>query len=298
MILTQWCRCLALTNRLPAVALLVIPFTGIHNALDVNSQKANEKKAQELTQLFNSKYKFEDLLRGDPGAVSLDKQIFALTDEAKIKRRIASILITLGIKDRVYFNYLVQEARKGLENEMPWPSAYDERGRLNKDITPAFIAWCKEQGIDPNDPHYASYRAANPIWLKWCMKRHLNLNNSRYAAYYEIPDGWYDLAAARDPRAYDLLIEGLHSHNLMIAATAAKGLARLQDPRAIDELIATGRRVPGEARYGIAEALLYFSDPKAQAAAEELSDVLEDKKLFGYKRAEAKAKGVKGLFPY
>jgi HEAT repeat protein len=297
-ILTQWSRCSALPKRLPVVALLVILFTGIHNALDVNSQKTNEKKAQELTQLFNSKYKFEDLLRGDPGAVSLDKQIFALTDEAKIKRRIASILITLGIKDRVYFDYLVQEARKGLENEMPWPSAYDERGRLNKDITPAFIAWCKEQGIDPNDPHYASYRAANPIWLKWCMKRHLNLNNSRYAAYYEIPDGWYDLAAARDPRAYDLLIEGLHSHNLMIAATAAKGLAGLQAPRAIDELIATGRRVPGEARYGIAEALLYFSDPKAQAAAEELSDVLEDKKLFDYKRAEAKAKGVKGLFPY
>lgn len=84
----------------------------------------------------------------------------------------------------------------------------------------------------------------------------------------------------------------------MIAATAAKGLARLQDPRAIDELIATGRRVPGEARYGIAEALLYFSDPRAQAAAEEFAAVVEDKKVVEFMRAQAKAKGVKGLFPY
>jgi len=130
------------------------------------------------------------------------------------------------------------------------------------------------------------------------MKRHLNLNNTRYAAYYEIPLPWYDLAAARDPRSYDLLVQGLHSHNFMIAAAAAKGLARLQDPRAIEELIMTGRRVPGEARAGIVEALLYFNDPKAQAGAEQLSDILDNKHLFDIMRENAKKQGVKRLFPY
>ena len=260
--------------------------------------KTNEEKAQELIALENKTHTFEEFLSGNPEVIANEEQIFALTSDARVKRRIASILITLGIKDRVYFDYLVHEAQKGLNNEMPWPSAYDEHGRLNKDATPAFIAWCKKYGLDPKGPHFASYRAANPVWLEWCMKRHLNLNNARYAAYYEIPDGWYDLAAARDPRAYNLLVQGLHSHNLMIAVDAAKGLARLQDPRAVDELIATGRRVPGEARYGIAVALLYFPDPKAQAAAEELSDVLDDKHLFELMREEAKKKGVKGLFPY
>lgn len=258
--------------------------------------KTNDEKAREL--LHNRTHGFEDLVRGDPEAVANAKEIFRLSSDAMVKRRTASVLITLGVKDRIYFEYLVGEAQKGLDNPMPWPSAYDEHGRLNHKITPEFIAWCKKRGLDPNDPKLAAYRAANPVFLEWAMKRHLNLNNSRYAAYYEVPRAWYDLAAARDPRAYDLLVQGLHSHNLMIAAVSAKGLARLQDPRAVDELIAMGRQVPGEARIGIMEALLYFDDSKAQAAAEELSDVLNDKHHFELIRENAKKQGVKGLFPY
>lgn len=279
-----------------AVAIVCIAAIQFAHAQHASRPETRDEKAQEL--LNDRTYTFEDLLNKNPGAIADEKKLFALTSDAKVKRRVASILITLGVKDRAYFDYLVSEAKKGLNNEMPWPSAYDEHGRLNTNATPAFIAWCKKHGIDPNDPHYASYKAADPVWLEWCMRRHLNLNNSRYAAYYEIPDGWYDLAAARDPRAYDLLIQGLHSHNLMIAADAARGLARLQDPRAVDELISTGRRVPGEARGAIADALLYFNDAKAQAAAEELSAVFDNKQLFDFKRQEAKTKGVKGLYPY
>lgn len=260
--------------------------------------KANEEKAQELTKIINSKYTFEDLLSGNPEAVSLDEQIFVLTSDSRTKRRIAGILMSIGVKDRVYFDYLAGEAKQALNNEIPWPSAYDKHGRLNREITPAFIAWCKRHGLDPNDPRNASYRPADPAFLDWCMKRHLNFNDTRYAVYYDIPDPWYDLAAARDPRAYDLLIQGLHSHNLMIAALAAKGLARLQDPRAVDELIATGKRVPGEARAAIAQALLYFPGEKAQAAAEAFAEVLENKKSFEFMQQDAKTKGAKGLFPY
>jgi PBS lyase HEAT-like repeat-containing protein len=259
--------------------------------------KTNDEKAREL--LDNKEHTFEDLLRGEPKAVANAKEIFRLSSDAMVKRRTAGVLITVGVTDRIYFEYLVSEAKKALDNPMPWPTAYDDHGRINQNVTPAFIAWCKKQGIDDaNDPKLAAYRASDPVFLEWTMKRHLNLNNTRYAAYYEIPIPWYDLAAARDPRAYDLLVQGLHSHNLMIASVAAKGLAKLQDPRAIDVLITVGRRVPGEARAGIMEALLYFDDPKAQAAAEELADVLDNKHLFELIRANAKKYGVKGLFPY
>jgi hypothetical protein len=60
--------------------------------------------------------------------------------------------------------------------------------------------------------------------------------------FYEMPISWYYFAAAGDPRPYDLLVKGLHFQNLAIAAMAAQGLAKLQDPRAINELIVVGPR--------------------------------------------------------
>ncbi len=268
------------------------------DAQQPDKAKTNDERAQELITLNNKNHTFEEFLHGNPETVANAKEIFRLSSDAVIKRRIASVLIYLGVTEQAYFDYLVSEARKGLDNPMPWPTAYDEHGRTNQEITPEYAAWCKKHEVDPNDPKHVAYRASDPKFLEWAMERHLNLNNTRYEAYYEIPLAWYDLAAARDPRAYDLLVQGLHSHNLMIAAVAAKGLAKLQDPRSIKELIATGRRVPGEARVGIMEALLYFDDSKAQAAAEELSDVLNDKHHFELIRENAKKQGVKGLFPY
>jgi HEAT repeat protein len=269
------------------------------NSQETSRPKSNDEKVDELTRLINSKYTFEDLLNGNPEAVAIDEQVFALTSDPKVKRRIASILLSIGVKDRAYLDYLSRAAEEALSNEMPWPGLYDEHGRLNqKADNPAFVEWCKKHGLDPSDEKLRAYRAANPVFLEWCIEHKLSAQDQRARAYYEIPVPWYDLAAARDPRAYDLLIRGLHSRNLMIAATAAKGLARLQDPKAIDELIATGRRVPGEARGGIAQALLYFPDPKAQAAADELSDVWEDRKIWDMLRQEARSKGVKALFDY
>ena len=81
----------------------------------------------------------------------------------------------------------------------------------------------------------------------------------------------------------------------MIVGLAAKGLARLQDPRAIDDLIATGRRVGGLGRYSIGLSLLYFPDPRAQTVAEEF---IKDKKMLEQDRKEMQTKGVMGLFPY
>jgi hypothetical protein len=199
------------------------------------------------------------------------------------------------VKDQVYFDYLASGAKEALNNDMPWPMVYDENGEINDNVTPAFFEWCKKFGLNPDDPKVAPLKGVNSAFLKWCIKHKVHPTEALHDAYYEIPDPWDDLAAASDPRAYDLLIEGIHSHNLMIAGIAARGLARLQDPRAIDELIATGRRVGSEARYYIGVSLLYFSDPKAQAAAEEL---IKDKNRLAIERKEMQTRGLQGLFPY
>jgi hypothetical protein len=226
-----------------------------------------------LQELINDKrYPFEKLLAGDPKAVANSKKIFALADDPERKQRIASILMSLGVKDKIYFDFLANAAKEALTkaSEIPWAMLYDEHGEL------------KEKEL-------------NPAFLKWCRKHNAHPMNVRYAEYYEVPSPWYYLAASGDSRNYDLLVQGLHSQNLMIVGAAAQGLAKLQRPQAIDVLIVTGRSVPGEARYAIAQSLLYFSDARAQAAAEEL---MTDKKMLEIDKHEAQTKGVKGLFQW
>jgi hypothetical protein len=241
-------------------------------------------------------YTFDDLLNRDLGAIADEKRYFARLENPKLKQRVASILLAVGVRDKIYFDYLVVAARKALNDETPWPSLYDEDGEMNTKAThPVFSEWMKRQGLDPSDPKFAALREYNPAFIEWCKKRNLEPNQAQYDAYYLIPEPWYYLAAAGDLRAYYLLIQGLHSHNLMIAANAAKGLAKLQDPRAIPELIKTGRQVPGEARLAIAWSLVFFSDPKAQAAADEL---VTKKELINGWREEVKKNGFKVFFQW
>ena len=230
----------------------------------------DEEMAHEL--INDKRYSFQDLLNKSPGAIANSETVFALTKETQRKQRIASILLSIGVKDRVYFDYLTDEARKALahDHDMPWPLLY------GNDWEP---------------------KGANPAMNEWCEKHNLPFWDMYRVSYYEITGAWYFLAAAGDPRTYDLLVKGLHSPNPMIAAMAAHGLAKLQDPRAIEELIATGRKVPVEARGGIAEALLFFPDPKAQAAANEILPDKE-KNLLEVWRRDIKARGLKVLFPW
>ena len=146
-----------------------------------HSSQSNQRKAQEL--LNNKKYPFQDLLNGKPGAVANAKEIFALSDDPKVKLRMASILLRIGKGEQVHFDYLTEEAKQALEyaNSMPWPMLYDKEGNV-------------------------VLRKANPEFLKWCASHKLDPSDTYEAAYYEVPRPWYFLAAAGDPRAYDLLL--------------------------------------------------------------------------------------------
>ncbi len=215
-------------------------------------------------------YTFQDLLNGKPVAIEGAKKAFATTVDPNRKQRVASVLVSIGVRDPVYYNYLVQEATKALDNTMPWPTIYDKEGKINAN-------------------------SINPEFSRWCDEHHLNRVDAFESAYFKIPAPWLHLAAAGDPRSYDLLIRGLHGNNFMIVALAASGLAKLQDSRAIPELIAAYRRSPVETRHEIAEALLYFSDQRAQAAAEQF---ITDKNALLRSREHIRKEGLKGLFGY
>ncbi len=239
---------------------------------DTNMVRTNndEEKAQEL--LNDKRYTFKQLLEGDQANVANAENFFSLTKDTQTKMRIASILLSLGVRDQTYFDFLSGEARKVLthDHDMPWPLLYDDQ-KQQKALNPALNDWCKAHGLG-----------------FWDMDK---------VEFYEMPVPWYDLAAAGDSRAYDLLLKGLHSQNLAIVALAAEGLAKLQDPRAIDELIAIGQQVPGEALGGIVRSLIYFDDPKAQAAAKMLLPE-KQKSLLDFYRSQKKASGMRALFPW
>jgi len=260
-----------------------IPLSGIGVAsLDTNPQDTaakpeeytatqnDEERAQE--KINDQKYTFEHLLAKNPGDVSNSQEVFRLTKDTMRKLRIASILASIGVRDEIYLDYLTDQAKVALshDQDMPWPMVYDDH-KLPQAANPQFVDWCRQRDL----PFWDMYRVS----------------------YYEVPRAWYFLAAAGDPRSYDLLIRGLRSPNLMIAATAAQGLAKLQDPRAIAELIAAGHREPGEALGGIVQSLIYFSDPKAQSAADEIIPE-QEKNMLQIFRREKEENGTKALFPW
>lgn len=251
------------------VAMVVVQLIAGGGAQQSNAPvKTNEEQLQELLNPTDPKYTFEDLLHGNPTAVAGARKFFTLSSDPAMKQRVASILLSVGVRDKVYHDYLEHAAREALADETPWPSKYNEKGEP-EDWNPVFLEWCKKRGLMP-----------------WATLKQ---------QFYELPVPWYYVASAGDPEFYNLLIEGLHSHNLMIVGIAAKGLAKLQDVKAIELLISTGQHTVGEARAGIGDALLYFSDPRAQAAADEF---ISNKTHLKLKRQHAKERGVKGLFQW
>jgi hypothetical protein len=230
----------------------------------------DEELAQSL--LNDSRYSFESLLSGKPEDVRNAERIFALTRDTALKQRLASILVSRSVSDPRYSKYLNDEAEEALleANTFPWPRLYDAK-KQPMSLNAALNDWCQAHNL--------------PFWDVYHIE------------YYDIPVAWYYLAPAGDRKAYDLLVKGLRSPNLMIAANAAHGLAKLQDPRGLDELIAAGKEATGEAVWAIVQALTYFPDPKAQAAAEALTPEPQ-KTLLNTFRADVSKRGLRAILPW
>lgn len=63
---------------------------------------------------------------------------------------IASVLIRLGVKDDVYWDYLAEQTRTSLEINIPFPLKTDAQEDPNPPMDPKFITWAKSRNRDQN----------------------------------------------------------------------------------------------------------------------------------------------------
>jgi nucleoid-associated protein YgaU len=158
------------------------------------------------------------------------------------KEEIASALVRLGEKDDIYWDFLVKQATEAVDSDAPFPREFDSQGKMLDDhFSPAFLQWVKQHGLSPGD--------------------------AGEMVVYRLPGKLFMLAETGDPRGIPLLRRGMSSANYMIQIMAAKGLAKLQDRDSIPVIIAACQS-SSWASPVIAEVLVYFDDPEAQAAAE------------------------------
>lgn len=174
-------------------------------------------------------------------AIALWKESFERTEEKRDRQVIAARLVTHGVKDAEYFDYLAGYAREAIQSDMPCLVNFDDKGRtLRGQTNEAFLAWCTEHRLAAEE----------------CFQRQSDFTQDVMK-----------LANTGDPRAFDLLAQAMRSPNCMIVASAAHGLALIGDKRAIGPLQQAAERFPGEVAYVVAKALVYFDDPEAQAIA-------------------------------
>jgi hypothetical protein len=154
---------------------------------------------------------------------------------------IASVLVRLGVKDDVYWNYLAEQVQAILELNIPFPWETDAQEGPNPPTSPKFVAWAKSRNLDQNTAFmYEVMKMPGPVLL---------------------------MAATDDPRGIPLLRQGLKSANPMIQMLSAKGLAQLRDKESVPLIIAACKKASASERNALAESLLYFDDPQAQTYA-------------------------------
>jgi HEAT repeat protein len=185
---------------------------------------------------------------GRGGAVEaipiLKKQFMRIQDPLD-KATIARVLIKLGDKDDMYWDFLVKLATPALASDAPDFMNFDSPGK-STGPSPAFVAWAKAHNVPPNGPD----------------------GTAAQDSVYTFPGEMMLLGATGDPRAIPLLRQALLSPNHMIEAAAAIGLAEIHDKDSIPLIIEACRRAPPGAAGAIADNLVYFDDPDAQNAVD------------------------------
>jgi HEAT repeat protein len=169
----------------------------------------------------------------------LEKQ-FTLTSDPLDKAKIAQVLLYLGDKKDLYWDYLAELAKPAVESDAPDPGLYDAQGKPIQGLSQEFIQWAKLHNESPVD---ASTKAV-----------------------YEWPGIVMLVGGTGDPRAVPLLRRALSSPNSLIASAAVDGLAQMQDVASVPSIIARCEKARPDEAAIIAESLVYFDDPDAQAS--------------------------------
>ncbi len=205
---------------------------------------------------------------GDKKAIPALREAFKNAGARTEKQAIAAALVALGEDDDFYWEFLVKFAKRAIESEIPFPLMFDKEGRAIKGkFNPEFIAWCERNNIEPRDA------AADALYLQ--------------------PTDVMFIGVTGDRRAFEILLQAIRSRNYLINVRAAQGLARLQDKRAIRPIILACDRAPSEIAPKIAESLVFFDEPEAQAAAVKF---IRNKAVLDSLRKRSREKGSKGVF--
>ena len=164
---------------------------------------------------------------------------FARATDFFNKAKFAEVLVRLGDKKVTYWNYLAQVVQPALDTAEPDPVSYDAQGKIVPGPSHEWIAWAKSHNASAHAAQESVY--VRPILLKL-------------------------VADSGDSRAIPILRRALLSPNELLAGVAAKGLAKFHDAASVPLILAKCRKSPAEGAAFIAESLVYFEDPEAQAA--------------------------------
>jgi hypothetical protein len=97
----------------------------------------------------------------------------------------------------------------------------------------------------------------------------ISSQDAYFASTIEAPSIILALARHHDASAIPVLEEALTSQNDLVRAAGARGLAELNDAKAIPKIIKACQESPRESASVIAQALVYFDDPEAQRAVDQ-----------------------------
>jgi HEAT repeat protein len=196
------------------------PPTALDDAIATASSKSSVVSPRDVVVIAEA---------GSVQAIPALEEQFKRATDVDTKVSIASGLVKLKDRDNTYWNFLLEQATLAVDSNTPDPVYSQSQGKMAVP-SPELQAWA--------DAHNASVDAA---WQN---------------AAIEIPGKVLQLATTGDPRGIPLLRRGLESHNYLIAAEAAKGLAQIQDKQSIPLIIAAAQKAPTGYSSLIAESLV------------------------------------------
>ena len=193
---------------------------------------------------------------------------FVRTEDDLLKEAIASALVRLGDKDRTYWDFLETHAREVIQSDAPFPVPFDTQGNtVKKQFSQEFLEWAKTNHVDPQAAAVAQMQT--------------------------VPARITFLAATGDQRGLELLRRAMASRNYFVQASAARGLAKLQDVDSVPLIITACKRAPAEAAALIARSLVFFNASQAQSAAETF---FKNREVLDELRKISRDKGTDALF--
>jgi hypothetical protein len=205
-----------------------------------------------------AKRPFEPALLGavqasrDPALLPALRKAFDETSEKLTKQAISGTIVKLDREDVDHFEYLAEFAREAVRSQAPDVLGLDSKGHMvGGNISAAFETWCRDQGLD----------------FKEEAGRQL----------YVYPSDLFELFGSGDPRAMEILRQGLLSRNHTIVQIAAHGVGQQQDVASIKLIVAAYRRFSIEdMAWSLAGALAEYD---GEAIEKQIVGAIDDRYL-------------------